>query len=130
MLLLLEDVVRTSTEAIAVGSVSMTLARSRMFREARWWVHRHMGEKVWDLAKCPWCMSHWLAFITVAICGPIPLSSWWTINWLLSSFLVVAIAPVAGFMVHRVYSKLPPVPTQVEWDGEWDAFDALPKEHQ
>jgi hypothetical protein len=119
MLLLLSDVEKVALESLATGSIAMTLARSRMFREVRWWIHRHWGDMAFDLSKCPWCLSHWLAFGLVALWQPIRATNWWVVDWIVNSFVVVALAPIAAFFIHRVYGALPPVPTEAEWnEGE------------
>jgi hypothetical protein len=118
------DLTKIALESLAVGSASMTLARSRMFREVRWWFHRHGGEFAWDLSKCSWCISHWLAFALVPITGPVSISGLWALDYLLTSFLVVAIAPVAALGVHRIYGALPPVLTE----AEWNAVDEIERE--
>jgi hypothetical protein len=120
---------KIALESLAVGSASMTLARSRMFREVRWWFARerphYPHEWVWDFVKCPWCVSHWVAAGVVAA-GRRPVAAtsvaWldYAINWL----VIVALAPVAAFLVHRCYGALPQVPTE----AEWNAVDEIERE--
>jgi len=112
-------------ESIAVGSLSMTLARSRMFREVRWWFHRHGGEFAWDLSKCPWCVSHWLAAVVVLLAGkPVAATSVTWLDFVLNWLVIVALAPCAAFLIHRCYGALPPVPTE----AEWNAVDEIERE--
>jgi hypothetical protein len=81
-----------------------------------------MGDMAWDLSKCPWCLSHWFAG-AFALYSPLELTSVWVLNWVLTAFFIVALAPAAAFMVHRVYGPLPPVPTEADWHS--DEFEAV-----
>lgn len=112
----MNDIGKIAMEALAVGSLSMTLARSRMFREVRWWLARNGRDMTWDLVKCPWCVSHWVAMVTVAVYEPVRMTNSPFLDWMLNWLAVVALAPVAAFLIHRIYGALPPVPTETEWD--------------
>ena len=122
LLLLSSDVGRVGMEALAVGSLSMTIGRSRLFREMRWWIARHTGgdeSMCWDLIKCPWCLSHWFSLCVVALGGPVAVTSRWGLDFLINWLALVALAPLSAFFIHRIYGALPPVPTETEWnEGE------------
>jgi hypothetical protein len=118
------DLSKIALESLAVGSASMTLARSRMFREVRWWFHRHGGEFAWDLSKCSWCLGHWLGFALVVAAGPVQTTSNHFLDLMINWFVVVAIAPVSAAIIYWGYSPLPPVPTE----AEWNAVDEIERE--
>jgi hypothetical protein len=130
MLLLL----KLGIESLAVGSISMTLTRSRLFRETRWWLARERKhwphEVVWDLVKCPWCLSHWLGWVVVALAGPLDVTSHWWLDFVLNWFTIVALAPVSAFLIHRIYGALPPVPSEAEWHEVPDTVNAAEEIHQ
>jgi len=110
------DPMKLVVMALATGSISMTLARSRMFREVRWWLARGRPEWVWDFVKCPWCMSHWIAAgVILAIGKPVAVAGNVWLDFVLTWMAVVALAPAAAFLIYRCYGDLPPVPTEQEW---------------
>jgi hypothetical protein len=122
---LTSDVWKVGMEALATGAISMTLARSRMFRELRWVLARERGkhyphEWVWDFVKCPWCVSHWVAAWVVLVAGsPVDVTYSRGLDFILNWMAVVALAPLSAFLIHRIYGALPPVPTEAEWkEGE------------
>jgi hypothetical protein len=123
----MNDLGRVAIEALATGSISMTLGRSRLFREVRWWLARERrywpSEAVWDFVKCPWCISHWAAMAIVGACGPVRLTNSWWLDWIVNWTAIVALAPIVAFLVYRCYGPLPPVPTEAQWNYTPDEFD-------
>ena len=55
--------------ALAAASVTLTISRSSLFREARLWV---LGQSKWLglLFKCPYCMGHWVSFGLMLVYHP------------------------------------------------------------
>jgi hypothetical protein len=87
--------------AVVVMGLSHTIARERLFEGLR---ARLGGPSSWlgYLVSCPYCVSHWVAFVLVPVTGTYPLDvapSWGAarpvIRWFLSSILV---ATLAAFM--------------------------------
>src|SRR3954449_10535584 len=85
--------------AVVMG-LSHTIAREKLFAPLR---DRLGGMEAWpgDLAACPYCASHWLAFILVPLTGAygIRVAPRWPVispvlDWFLSSILVTVIAAV------------------------------------
>lgn len=78
--------------------IAHTIAKERIFRGLR----RRLGGKETTLGflfSCPYCLSHWLAFVLVPLTGayyvaPASDLGWFgdVVNWFLSSILVVVIA--------------------------------------
>lgn len=66
-----EEVVSFLILCLANASVSFTVARSEVFRPARDWFFNRSTNKVFefisDLIHCPYCLSHWVAFLMVLI---------------------------------------------------------------
>jgi uncharacterized membrane protein len=84
--------------SLVVMGLSHTIARERIFAPLR---RRLGGNATWlgYLVSCPYCVSHWVAFIVVPLTGTYPLKvipHWGAVSsvltWLLSSVLVAVIA--------------------------------------
>jgi hypothetical protein len=83
--------------AVVMGAAH-TVARERLFEPLR----RHLGGKeTWlgYLVSCPYCVSHWIAFVLVPVTQTYPLhvTRPWGIlanilTWFLSSLLVAVVA--------------------------------------
>jgi hypothetical protein len=85
--------------AVVMG-LSHTIAREKIFEPLR---ARCGGMSTWRgyLLSCPYCASHWLAFVLVPLTGAygIHLAHEWPVvtpvlDWFLSSILVTVIAAV------------------------------------
>jgi len=86
-----------TTSAVVMG-LSYTLGTQKMFAPLR---ERLGGKKTWlgYLVSCPYCSSHWLAFVLVPLTGAygIRVAVRWgalttVLDWFLSSILVTVIA--------------------------------------
>ncbi|MES1209456.1 MAG: DUF1360 domain-containing protein, partial [Pseudomonadota bacterium] len=75
-----------------------TIARERLFAPLR---RALGGHDTWlgYLVSCPYCVSHWVAFLLVPVTGTYAIDvvpRWgavsWVLRWLLSSVLVTAVA--------------------------------------
>ena len=84
--------------SLVVMGLSHTIARERMFAPLR---RKLGGNDTWlgYLVSCPYCVSHWVAFIVVPLTGTYPLRvvpRWGVVSslltWLLSCVLVAVIA--------------------------------------
>lgn len=81
-----------------VMCISYTITKERIFRALREKLGGRETFLGW-LFSCPYCMSHWVAFVIVPLTGAEYLKIPWRwgfaatlINWMLSSFLVVMVA--------------------------------------
>ena len=86
-----------AVSAVVMG-IAQTVSRERLFEPLR---NRLGGHDTWlgDLVSCPYCVSHWVAFVLVPLTGVygIRVRVQWgvlstTLDWFLSSMLVVVIA--------------------------------------
>jgi hypothetical protein len=84
--------------SMVVMGLSHSIARERIFAGLR---ARLGGPETWFgyLVSCPYCVSHWIAFLLVPITGTYPLDvmpRWGfasqIIRWFLSSILVATVA--------------------------------------
>jgi hypothetical protein len=84
--------------SLVVMSLAHTIAKERLFEPLR---ERLGGEETWlgYLVSCPYCVSHWIAFVVVPLTGvyylPIraglgPLAI--VLRWFFSCILVAAVA--------------------------------------
>jgi hypothetical protein len=92
---------RIIATALVVMGLSHTLTRERMFARLR---ARAGGRDTWlgYLLSCPYCASHWIAFVLVPLTGAygidvVPDWGWPSrvLRWFLSS---VAVAMLAAFL--------------------------------
>lgn len=84
--------------SLVVMGVSHTIARERLFAPLR----RVLGgHDAWlgYLVSCPYCVSHWVAFVLVPLTGTYPIDvvpGWGLISsvlrWLLASVLIAVVA--------------------------------------
>ena len=94
--------VQAAVLALAVGSVAFTLTRSKISSSYRVWLAgRAPKNKFWqwmfDLFSCPYCLSHWLTFIAVAVYRPWIISRPFAgTGWVVIQFVVTSLAVVAG----------------------------------
>lgn len=116
----MSTLMRFLIESIAIGSLSMLIGRSRLFRAFRWWVGRerpkYNHELAFDLIKCPWCLSFWFA-LPLAIYTPLGVTPSLVLNTLITWLAMVAVAPLAGGVIYLCYGFLPPVPSEAEWEA-------------
>ncbi|HZU85658.1 MAG TPA: DUF1360 domain-containing protein [Polyangiaceae bacterium] len=84
--------------ATVVMGCSHTIARERIFEPLR---DRLGGRQTWlgYLVSCPYCVSHWVAFVLVPLTGSyfVETASLWpplaaVVRWLLSSIFVATVA--------------------------------------
>lgn len=77
--------------------LSQTVAKERIFAPLR---ERLGGKETWVgyLVSCPYCVSHWIAFLVVPLTGTYPVAvavGGWAgavLRWFLASVLVTVIA--------------------------------------
>lgn len=77
--------------------LSQTVAKERIFAPLR---ERLGGKETWVgyLVSCPYCVSHWIAFLVVPLTGTYPVAvavGGWpgaVLRWFLASILVTVVA--------------------------------------
>jgi hypothetical protein len=89
-------------QLVAVSAVVMGLAHTITKERIFLWLRDRLGgQETWCgyLASCPYCASHWLAFLLVPLTGtyPIKIAYDWgflsvVLSWFFSSILVTVIA--------------------------------------
>lgn len=85
--------------AMAVSAFSVTATKSVVTKPLRQWLTIH-----WPFAgklmSCPYCLSHWVAFILAPMAG-IRLLEWWLPNLLVVVFAIVAMAALCSAVITR-----------------------------
>jgi hypothetical protein len=84
-----------AVSAVVMG-MAQTIAKEKVFEWLRVWLG---GKDTWlgYLVSCPYCVSHWLAFILVPLTGAyyveVAVGGWFgaALRWFLSSILIVTI---------------------------------------
>jgi O-antigen/teichoic acid export membrane protein len=78
--------------AAAIATVSMTITKSSLFIRFR---------KIFNfkLFHCPYCLSHWLAFIIILYQWYPLVSIKHTINYFITSFALVAFASIFSLII-------------------------------
>lgn len=85
--------------ALAVASISHTLARGKVFEPSREWVWLK-SERLGELVGCPYCTSHWVSFLLVAIYHPILVDSGLRIiDHFISAMVLVMLAAAISKLV-------------------------------
>ena len=65
-----------------------------------------------ELIRCPYCLTHWLCFATIAVFGPqYRLTNNW-LDYIVFAFVLVFIASVVSGIVIRSFSGLHPVDSE------------------
>ena len=90
--------------ALTCSGISMSFTQGSMFDPVRAWIMRQ-NKLLGDLFKCFFCLSHWLAFVGVAIYQPRPLQGTLLVDLVVSAFAIVAISTLtSGLMFGTFYT--------------------------
>jgi Protein of unknown function (DUF1360) len=89
--------------ALAVSAVSMSMTQGSIFASFRTWTaerNKWLGE----LFACFFCLSHWIAFATVAVFLPRPIrSGFFFADLVLAAFAIIALATITSGVSFRVF---------------------------
>jgi hypothetical protein len=98
------DFATAAVLALAIGTVAWTATKAKVSTFIRVWLAKKQG-KLWDwlfdLSKCPYCTAHWLAFGAVAIWRPFIVSGWPPLQFLVTSFAMVAVASLVILIIRK-----------------------------
>lgn len=102
--MLVSSVVSFLVLSMAVAAVSVTLTKSGIFEKPRSWIDAK-NAFLGDLVHCPYCTSHWLSFLTVALYQPTFVSSGYVVaDYAISAFAMIMLASYLGGVIIRAYS--------------------------
>jgi len=92
--------------SIACGAISMTISRSEMFAPLRGWIKGRSAFLGGGLS-CPYCTSHWVAFILVLVYFPHLLHCGSTVvDFCVETMMVVALASATAWMIYSAYAAM------------------------
>lgn len=88
--------------ALAISTISITITRGGVFSKQRQWI---LERNTWlgKLFSCPYCLSHWVSALVVALYQPRPVILWLPLDLLLSVFMLVAIASVISGIIMLIF---------------------------
>lgn len=96
------DAVTLIAVSMAISSISMTVAKTKVFAPMRDWVFAR-NEWLGNLISCPYCLSHWLTFAAVAWYQPKIIESQIVFfDLIVSIFAIVAIAAIVSGIMTRL----------------------------
>lgn len=86
--------------SIAIGVVACTISKSRMFRRVRELTQetKFLG----GLLRCPYCLSHWLAFVA-ALAQPLVWTDYVVVDWFCQSMVLVGLSTVTIRLLLETY---------------------------
>jgi len=105
---------------IATGAISLVLTKSALFNFMHEWLEKR-SPFIGEMLNCPWCTSHWVALFFVIVYRPLLIDwtdrpAWMYTSWLnyfltpvdylVSVFVIVAIASVVARMIYSAYKPL------------------------
>lgn len=93
--------------AFSSASISFTISSTSLFKSIRERVSK-LHPKMEELIHCPWCLNHYVVFITLLICdvGLIPFSNITLINFFVTSFVITAISGLIHYVLLRAYKPV------------------------
>jgi len=97
-----EDLIVCGVVGIAAAAISMSFTQGSMFEPLRSWIaarHALMGE----LARCFFCLSHWVVFAGIAIYRPRPLHGVLAVDLVIAAFVGVAVATVVSGLMFAAF---------------------------
>lgn len=91
--------------ALAVSAVSVTVTKTKIFQPVRRWTKKR-SPWAGALLSCPYCLSHWLAFVAVPIYRPQLVSSGFLpLDLLVSVMVIVALAAFFSGLILRAFME-------------------------
>lgn len=92
--------------ALACASISLTITRTPLFGSARGWARER---SVWlgKLVTCPYCTSHWVAFVLVLATTPVPHGVAESAERIVFLFAVVTLAAPMQWAIFAAISNIP-----------------------
>lgn len=93
--------------ALAAAAISTTITKAFIFAPMRDWIFKQ-NEWFGELFSCPYCMSHWVGFVLVAIYRPVLVEMWFIIDLLISVFVLVSISAIVSGLIlnlHKSHEK-------------------------
>jgi hypothetical protein len=114
----LHQIIKMVFLSMACGAISMVLTKSSLFNFAHDWLEEKLS-LVGKLFNCPWCTSHWVAGVLIAIYnvdlfyGMRPAWSYvgWSstplylVDFAMNIFVMVVLAAVSSRIITTAYNQ-------------------------
>ena len=84
--------------SLATTSISVTITKAKVFAPLRDFIFR-IWNWLGELFSCPYCMSHWVAGVFVAIYRPTIIHKWIYIDLTVSLFVIVTISAIISGII-------------------------------
>lgn len=97
-----EDFTTCVVIALACSGIAMSFTQGSMFDALRAWIMRQ-NKLLGELARCFFCMSHWIAFAGVAIYRPRPLQAHLLVDLIVAAFAIVTLATLASGLMFAAF---------------------------
>lgn len=102
------QVVVVVTLSLAVAAISMTIAKGKIFLPLRQWVEDR-NEWLGNLVSCPYCTSHWVAVVVVALYQPKLTSfTFGIVDLIVSVFAIVTLSSFFAGLIYRAFTQMAP----------------------
>jgi hypothetical protein len=91
---------------VACGAISMVVSRSTIFNGFHNWLEKR-SVFLEDLLSCPWCVSHWIAFVFTLIYHPLVVTSWWVpLDYIVTIMVMTVIAAITARIIFSAYKPI------------------------
>lgn len=111
------------TISLAVGVVSTTTAKAKIFRSIRTSI-RGLWDFLGDLVSCPYCTCHWLSIFIILVYQPIIIEKYFLLDLLISIFATIGLSALTSGLI----MKLIPFAGDIENAILNDADASFPKD--
>lgn len=92
--------------SMAIGSMSMTITKTEIFKTLRDSVPGWFLKKV---MTCPYCLSHWLSFFAVGYYKPVIIRSRYVeTDLIVSIFAVITLSSASCWLIYKAFSQMSP----------------------
>jgi hypothetical protein len=92
--------------ALANATISVTINRASIFDVPRRFLSKR-SDFLAQLLSCPYCLSHWVAFVLVGVYRPQVLPAHWVLNFLAASFAVVTLTTFCVGLMFAAFQQIP-----------------------
>ena len=87
----------------ACAVIAMTVSKASIFEQARVWLDRK-SNWLGDLVACPYCTSHWVAFLFVALFQPRPVeTNLYLLDMVAAVFALTFVASIGCGAISRAF---------------------------
>lgn len=101
----MNEFVKLAFLSLPCAGISVTISRAKVFGGLRGWLKEHMSF-IGELISCPYCTSHWVAFVLLLFYFPRLLSVWVPVDFLVSMMALVTMTAFPARVVYWAYDGM------------------------